>query len=353
MLERILLAAVLLLAISTGTIAQETPAPAPVVRPVKVATVSAEDPPIRRRFFGQVRARQTTDLAFQVGGQVFRLPVVEGEPVAEGDLVAQLDLEPFELDVRQAEVQLGQARRDRERLESLGPDTVSEVNIEDARDAERLAEINLRETQDRLDDATLRAPFDGLVVRREVANFTTVAAGSPVVRLHDMSELRVDIEVPEVLFRRARSETDIRFSATFPGSEETHPLILREFEAETTDVGQTYTITLAFEEMPGPGLLPGASATVVAEARDEDPGVMFVPDTALVYGPDRQPSVMVFESGEDGAGTVTRQSVEIEVAADGRVRVVSGLESGTEIVVAGAAQLRDGQAVRRYATMED
>ncbi len=353
MIERVLLHVFLVSALATSGHAQDEPASDPVVRPVKVATVSAEDPPIRRRFFGQVRARQTTDLAFQVGGQVVRLPVVEGEPVAEGDLIAQLDLEPFELEVRQAEVRLGQARRDRERLESLGPDTVSEVNIRDARDAERLAEIALEESQDRLDDATLRAPFDGLVVRREVANYSTVAAGAPIVRLHDMSELSVDIEVPEVLFRRARGETDIGFTATFPGGDETYPLTLREFEAETTDVGQTYTITLALEETPGQWLLPGASATVVAEAAGEDDGVMFVPETALVYGADRQPAVVVFEPGEGGTGSVSKQAVEIEIGADGRVRIVSGLELGTEIVVAGASQLREDQRVRRYATMEE
>lgn len=343
----VMIVALCLVAAGTAQ-AQDDAAPGQAVRPVKLQTAAPEDMRIRRRFFGQVRARQTTDLSFQVAGQIVDLPVSEGERVKEGDVIARLDLEPFELAVEQAEIEVEQARRDRERLESLGPETVSRVNLQDARSAENLARIALRQAQNRFDDATLRAPFDALVVRREVANFATVGAGTPVVRLHDMSELRVDIEVPEVLFREARGNLDVDFAATFPGDDTAYPLTLREFEAETADVGQTYSLTLAFEQVPGPWLLPGASTTVAASAEGGGDDVIEVPQTAVVFGPDRQAAVMVFEEGEDGTGTVTRRPVEVAADADGGVDIVSGLEPGEEIVAAGAAQLRDGQTVRRY-----
>lgn len=322
------------------------------LRPAKIETVQPGDGTLRRQFFGRVSAKETVNLAFQVGGQIVELPVVEGRFLDEGELVGKLDLESFELAVERAEVELADARGDRERLENLGRETVTEVNIEDARTAEQLAEIQLQEARDQLEDATLHAPFDALVVRRLEAKFSTVSAGTPVVRLHDMSELQVDIEVPEVLFQRVQDEPNVQFSATFPGGPGAYPLEIREFEAETADVGQTYTLTLAFTEEPEDWLLPGASARVEAVVDSGMDGPIFVPETALIFTPDRDPAVMVFEPAEGDTGTVRRKTVEVEATHDGRFRVVSGLQAGTPIVVAGASQLRDGQTVRRYAGVE-
>ncbi|GGB28067.1 efflux RND transporter periplasmic adaptor subunit [Allosediminivita pacifica] len=325
---------------------QETPP-----RPVKLITLDAGENRLQRQFFGRLQARETVDLAFQVSGQIVKFPVQEGAQLAAGELVAQLDLTRFERQLRQAEINLDKARRDLERLEELSSSSASEVQIQNARTEYELAQVSVEEAENALDDATLEANFDALVARREVANYTTVNAGTPVVRLHDMSELRVDIDVPEVLFRRATAEDTVQFHASFPSLEETYELELRELEAETADVAQTFRITLAFTNEVPPRLLPGASVTVTATAI-EDPGNgdIVVPETALVFSPDRQPGVMVFVPEGDGAdrGTVARTPVEIAMREDAHVRVTGGIEPGTVIVAAGASQLRDGQEVRRF-----
>ena len=55
----------------------------------KLIAVEASDAAVTRKFFGHVAAKETVDLAFQVGGQVVKLPVVEGNPITQGDLIAQ------------------------------------------------------------------------------------------------------------------------------------------------------------------------------------------------------------------------------------------------------------------------
>lgn len=106
-------AAVLALVVTLGlpnpSLAQEQEPE--VVRPVRLMTVEAESGGLTRQFFGQVVARQSVDLALQVGGQVVELPVIEGQQVAAGAMIARLDLEPFELQLEQAELQLEQAER--------------------------------------------------------------------------------------------------------------------------------------------------------------------------------------------------------------------------------------------------
>lgn len=320
------------------------------IRPVKLVTVESTDAAFERRFFGRLRAKETVDLAFQVGGQVQDFPATEGASRAKDELIAQLDLAPFRRNLQQAEVNLAKAERDVERLESLSGNTVSEVQLADARTQRDLAEIALEQAQEQLADATLTAPFDALVARREVAAFTTVGAGTPVVRLHDMSELRVDIDVPEVLFRKAKGGDGVDLVATFPSDDREYPLVIREFEAETASIGQTFQLTLAFTERPGGWALPGASATVLARAPEGTTGIIEIPQTALIYTPDRKTQVMVFEpnAGTPDVGTVSTTNVTVEIGANGTIHLLDGIETGREIVATGASLLRDGDVVRRF-----
>ncbi len=339
--------AVFLLALLPLAVAAQEPPP----RPVKLTEISAGADRLERQFFGRVRARETVDLAFQVGGQIVDFPVAEGSQLDRGALVASLDMTPFERQLERAEVNLDKAQRDLERLEELAGSAVSDVQIRDASTQADLARIAVAEARKAMEDATLEARFDALVARREVANYTTVAAGEPVVRLHDMSELRVDIDVPEVLFRQAAGSSEVAFEASFPGAPETYDLTLREYEAETAEVAQTYSLTLAFTGEVPDWVLPGASVTVTATAPRQGGGeTVLLPETALVFDAEGAPGVMVFEpSGDDpDTGTVRRAPVEIEMRADARVAMTEGPEPGAQIVSAGASQLGDGQRVRRF-----
>lgn len=314
-----------------------------VVKPVKLIELRSGPVILQRQFFGQVQARQTVDLAFQVGGQIVDLSADEGSQKASGALIARLDLDGYERALAQAQANYDKAQRDAERLTSLRGQAVSEVQVRDAETQLQLADIALAGAQDNLEHATLHAPFDALVARRLVANYTTVSAGTPVVRLHDVSEIRVDIEVPEVLFRQAGAGGSVTFEAELPGDDTRFALAMREFEAETSSVGQTYTITLAFTENPGNYVLPGASVTVYASAEGARPDGIVLPETALIYDPAGTPLVMVFEDGK-----VRNFPVEIELQEDGQLHMIDGPEDGTQIVLTGASQLTDGQSVRPF-----
>ena len=317
------------------------------LKPVKLMTVKAASSDFTRIFFGQVVAKQTVDLAFQVSGQIVEFPAIEGQPVAKGRLIARLDLETFELARDQARIQKEEADKAAERLQKLSGSAVSRVTVDEAVTQASLAAIALRNAEYSLDRATLVAPFDALVATRNVANFTTINAGTPVVRIHDMSELRIEIDVPEILFQRAGQNADVELVAKFEASEEIFPLAVREFNAETSSVGQSYRITLGLAPPEGLNILPGSSVTVTATVKGEAGGVI-IPASAIAAEADGSVSVMVFEPGDGDEGTIRKTPVELEPAADGTVRLLSGPAEGAEIVAAGAAALQDGQAVRRF-----
>ena len=327
--------------LATSVVAEET------AKPVKLMIARETAPGFSRQFFGRVAARQTVDLAFQVGGQIVDMPVTEGFVIPEGELIAELDLEPFQRRYDRAVLQKDQADRTLDRLSRLRGTAASQVAVDDAETAAQLAEIAVRDAQYDLEQATLTAPFDALVSSRAVESFTTVSAGTPIVRIHDMSELRIEVDVPEILFQRSGQEEDISITAKFPASDGVYPLEIREFDAESSSVGQTFRIQFGLTPPEGLQILPGSSVTVNVQVNDHQTGIV-IPATAIVADAEGALGVMVFSPVGATEGTIKRVPVTIEPTASGDVRVLTGLSDGDEIVVAGGASLTDGQAVRRF-----
>ncbi len=293
---------------------------------------------------GRVTARETVDLAFEVGGTLRRLLPQEGAPVRRGETIAQLRLDAFERAVARAELQHEMAAREAARAHDLAARrSAPETRAEDTETARDLAEVALRDARAALDDAKLTAPFDGMVATRLAPEHGSVAPGQPVVRLHDLSEMRVKIAIPERLFTAAGGLEGLRFTAVLPVGD-TAELRLVAFQPETGSVGQSYRVTLALPPDADGMLLPGASMTVTASVPAPSAG-MHVPATALLAASDRRAEVMVLE-GQD-APVVRRVPVTV-TAPSGSGFLVDGLPARAELVAMGAHLLRDGQEVRRF-----
>ena len=304
---------------------------------------------ITRQFFGVVAARQTVDLAFQVSGTLETFDAVEGEFIAQGDVVAELDLALFELALDQARVQADQAERALTRLQRLEGSAVSQVTVDDAETSAQLARLAVASAELDLQHATLRAPFTALVATRNVANFTTISAGTPVVRLHDMSDLRIEIDVPEVLFQQAGEDPDVTLYALFPAAPgQQFPVELREFNAEASAVGQAFTITLGMA--PPPGLGGAARSKPLRSSRRSGTRPVPWPSRSAPWRRTHpaQPMSWCSPKPAKAAGTLARRDIELGAAPNGTPVVLSGLEPGEVVVRAGASALSDGQTVRRF-----
>lgn len=318
-----------------------------VLKPVKLISMDVDDHRVTRKFFGKVIARQTVDLAFQVGGQVVDFPVISGTQIKKGDLVARLDTESFERVLQQAQIQKEQADRAVERFKKLQGSAVSQVALDDAETSAGLADVAVRNAEYALENATLTAPYDALVSTRIIQNYSTISAGTAVVRLHDMSELRIEIEVPEVLFQRGADDQKFEITAQFPSSDAHFPIEFREFDAETSAIGQTYKATLGLKAPDDLRVLPGSSVTVSASLGNESVQIL-VPTAAIVIANDGSLSVLAFEATDGKNGVLRSVPITAEADVTGKMRITSGVEDGMEIVALGANSLKDGQAVRRF-----
>ncbi len=283
--------------------------------------------------------------------------------------------------VQSAEAQVDQTRDALERAERLLERGVStRAQVEGAQAEFRVAEANLRAQQeqlnigqvggrpedisaaeaairgidaqlkvarDSLSDATLKAPFDGIIARRDIENFSNVQPGQSIVLLQglDVVHLAFDIPSPDVTKLTRNGADKISNRAVFdalPGLEFEAELV--EFSVQADSATQTYRGRVAVTVPEGSVILPGMVANVISSTEGAAAQVM-VPLSAIASAPDGAPLVWVV--GENGV--VSEQPVTLGEARGSQVVVTTGLSEGDTVVAAGVSDIADGMTIRPIA----
>jgi membrane fusion protein (multidrug efflux system) len=342
-----LAALAVLLGCGKGDEAAQSKAPLVVLAPV-----DPRDLDERIEASGQLLAVDQAEVAAEVQGQVTEVLRDEGEGVEEGDPLLRIDPERRELERADARARLAEARaaeresaRDAERIRKLhAQGAVSDARLDQAETASKAAEARRRAMEAQVGvaeravrDATVRAPFSGLVARRFVSRGEFVRPGERLFELVALDPIEVEFHLPEVDSGRVEpgASVDVRV-APYPDE---------VFDASVTMISPTIdpsTRTLrvkAVLENPAGRLRPGLFARAdLGVARRE--GVAMVPEEAILQ---RADGPVVFRLDADDR--VQRRVIETGVHREGEVEVVSGLASDDWVVVRGHTQLLDGSRV--------
>ncbi|WP_237058338.1 efflux RND transporter periplasmic adaptor subunit [Microbulbifer sediminum] len=316
------------------------------VWPVKIATVSSSGDVTSRQFAGRVKAVQTVDLSFQVGGKLEEVKFSEGEIIPRGKLIAALDATDFRRRVKEARVNVQLLEKTLKRQRALEKrDMISAQQLDETESNYELAQVALENAQQELAYTRLSVPFDALVTRQLVENYTNVKPGQGIVRLQNVSEVRVQVSVPEKLLATIDADRVESITASFeflPGQE--FPLEYREHQAEADSVTQTYLVELGMPRPENVQILPGMTARVKLRLKQAQ-GEMRVPLSAVQTNADGTPYVWQIDENL----TVSRVNVALGPTDGNTVQVTEGLQPGVRLVAAGGQHLYDGAKVRNYA----
>lgn len=210
--------ALLFVLAACGPQADPTPvAEGPRIEPaIEVETVRIRRGAILERVSapGSLIARRESRIGSEVRGRIERVFVAEGDRVAAGDPLFQIDRVSYEVSLRQAEAgrdlaraEMRQLEVDLERAKALhGKDIVSQESIDRLATRVAVARARLRQSGEtvalarrNLDQTLVRAPFDGSIARR-LADEGTTALVQPqtiVVVLQETAELEAEATIPE------------------------------------------------------------------------------------------------------------------------------------------------------------
>jgi len=157
---------------------------------------------------GRVRAARRIPLSLEVAGRVVDTAAAfaDGGRVAKGDLLLRLDPEPFDLqvtrrqnDVGAAELHLArtraQARVARGRNSTATPLSRHEPQLEEAAGRLAAARAGLREARRQREQATLEAPFGGVLADVQVETGQHLPAGQTLAHLSGLDRMEVRLPV--------------------------------------------------------------------------------------------------------------------------------------------------------------
>jgi RND family efflux transporter MFP subunit len=232
-------------------------------------------------------------------------------------------------------------------VQMLEKGTTARVEDIEAKEAEiRGLEGRVVEAKIQLDDCTLRAPYDGVIAKRFVELKQNIRAKDPVVKFQDVDEIEIAVDVPETVMAAEIRRADIvalvaEFSAA-PGLQ--FPVQIREMAQKADPVTQTFRVRVGMKAPPALNLLPGMTATVTLTYRRASilGNRILVPVSAVFKDAAGEQVAWVVNANE----TVTRRAVKLGEVTGGQLEIVSGLEPGDRIAVAGATFLREGMKVR-------
>ena len=320
-----------------------------LIRPVKTATASSQSV-IRKDFSGIVEAVEYVKLAFRVSGQVINLPVVEGQRVKKGQLIAAIDPRDISLqyaaDKAAYETAAAQVERNKRLLGrqaiSVQEYEISVANYQKAKSAYELSSNNMRDTK-------LTAPFDGSIEKRLVENYQRVNSGEGIVQLVNTQKLRIKLTVPDDYLYLLRAK-DVTFKVVFDTYPDTVFNAKLEEYLDISTAGTGIPVTITIEDPAFNRSLydvkPGFTCKIklasdVAPFLEEK--LVNIPLSAIFGESENQKTyVWVVKDNKVSKREVTVYSPTGEANA----LISTDVQPGETIVIAGVHQLVDGQTVK-------
>jgi membrane fusion protein (multidrug efflux system) len=324
---------------SAGPAAQSQGQGRPQMAPAPVAVQAAELGDIANTYAATatLEPEAEAEMLARVAGVVETIHAEEGDEVAKGQDLLDIDNDEFRFRLDQAEARTRNLQSQHDRLVPMVEqqlvsdeefDTVVS-DLADARAAEGLARLQLSYCK-------VSSPFQGRVVERMVDPGQTVSVGTPLFRVADFHPLLARVHVPAKEFMKLEVDQPVRLVLDSSGVN-LNARVQRVSPVIDSNSG-TIKVTIEIDDYPE-GIRPGdfAQVRIVTERRHDR---VLVPRIAVISDKGEQ---VVYVARD---GRAERRVVETGFADDANTEIVSGVTAGDEVVVKGQRSLRNGAPLR-------
>lgn len=329
-------------------------------RPIDWAEVTTFDNRITRILTGGIVAADRAPVSFEVGGTVSQVHVEMGQHFESGDILAELDPTSLQLalDERraalsEAEAIAREARLTLERQRQLQQSgTISQAALDRAQAAADSAQSRLnmtlaaiRSVEDRLDDAVLRAPFDGVIAARLIEPAQAVQPGIPAFEIqNDRTGFQIELIVPETLIGQIEPGVE-HHAIMLDGADSTIMARVHEIGSRANaTTGFPVTLDIVAQTAPvraGMTVEVHLSLPILSD-REAGIGLAAIPYTAISPADGEAHVAFVYDRE---TGSLERREITV-AGREGTTSLVSqGLEPGEIVATRGLPFLQDGQPV--------
>lgn len=319
----------------------------PVVRPVKMLTVSLGAERELFRFPAVISAGQYAEMSFQVGGLIDEVLVVESQEVSKGDTLVRLEQRGFQNRLTAALAQFESAVAEYDRAVRMAKEDAIASSVLEQRATQRdVAKTQLDNAEKAVQDSVLRAPFGGTVAKLTVRESQNVAVGQLVVQLINLDTMEVSIDMPETLVAVSLQYETLGAYVILDAEPNIRIPSTRKESTHIADpASQTYRITGTFVPPPDLLVLPGMNATVEIEAVRLSQSTKLTVPIAAIFSDGNEKYVWVVDND---TMVVSRREVTVADGIGEFAIITEGLEPSETLAIAGASYLTDGMQVRPW-----
>jgi multidrug efflux system membrane fusion protein len=328
---------------------------------VRLGSITRGDMPVRLEGLGTVTSLSTVVVKTQISGKIIDVGFKEGQSVKKGDFLAQIDPQPYQAALDQAEgqlardeAQLATARIDLTRYEKLmTQDSIARQQVDTQRSLVKQDEGIVRSDHATVQNATVNlnychivSPSDGRVGLRLIDQGNYVQASDPngIVVITLMQPISVIFTLPQDSIPQfiKKLHTGVALPVlAYDRSNSTQlatgTLTTIDNQIDTTTGTVKLRATFANEDET---LFPNQFVNiklVVDTLRD----ATIAPSAAVQIG---APGPFVYIANQNG--TVSVRPVKLGPSEGERVAVLEGLAPGDKVVVDGLDRLRDGAKIK-------
>jgi RND family efflux transporter MFP subunit len=304
---------------------------------VTVDTVAIRPLNVAKQYLGSFEANREVTISAETQGHIITDHIKEGDKVFPGELIAQVDNEGLKAQRFSAQASYNNAKANLVRYQnaSVG-EGVSQMQVDEQNLNLKSAQAQLDEIDKQVAQSHIMAPFAGSVTSKYFELGTYVSPGARLVDIADLSQVKLDISVPEAeigFFTKGRQiavKTDVYPDVNFTGT-------VDELVAKA-DNNHNYPLKITIKNEETHKLLAGMYGSVVKN--DElNKAALTIVRTALL-GSAKSPQVFVVRQG-----VVQLVNIQTGRSNDKLIEVTGGLQKGDLVVSSGQVNLNSGTKV--------
>ncbi len=325
----------------------------PQLRPVRTLVVQTVDVSKALEFTAVVDAVNRADLAFKISGNLTEFLVKQGDKVSKGDIIAKLDDSDLLIYLAEAKAHYDKAMADLSRANKLlKTNYISAAEFDQIRTSAQSTKAQLASAQNNLNYSTLKASFDGIIAKVYSKNHQEISAKEPIVRLHDLSQIQLIVNIPEsIMIHLQKNATPGEVTAEFHSiKNHKFPLKFSEVSTVADEHSKTYEVIFTMEALAGYVILPGMTASVSAQValphHDNQVQPSFYLPSHTVLKDAKGNYVFVVNTHAPDVGKVMRKAVVIGNITEQGIEVYTGLKPGDHVVSAGMSKITSGTLVK-------
>ncbi len=316
---------------------------------VKVTTAKLAEFKDSIEAIGTARANEQVFITSKYSDLVDQVFFNDGQLVKQGDVLVRLNNQEELAKVSELEANLSESMAQLKRFQELLSSKATSKSLVDQQEAKTKAiGAQLKSARTKLNDLSIKAPFDGVLGFREVSLGAYINAGSVITSLDDLSLIKVDFTLPErFLPTIKRGQSIVALNSAYKNQQ-----FRGKISSIDTRINPVTRSLKVRAEIPNESLALRPGMLLNIEVVRQVETLLQLPESAIIPIEDKH-FVFIIDDENSQEQTAFRKRIVIGRRLPGIVEVLEGINQEELVVIEGALKLRDGAKVKVINQLEN